>query len=146
VPPTSLRQTSVRLASLRDAASIGTHRLGARAIAWVALAGQLALLAEGAIAHVTCAVHGDLVHATSSASARPASAHAALSASLAADEDVHERCLVDEDGDVACRPAPTTLPAPLRIVVARFVFSGGDRSLRRRAPLYRLAPKNSPPV
>jgi hypothetical protein len=118
-----------------------------RVVSWLALAGQLALLADGAIAHVTCAVHGDLVHATASGPARAeTSAHAALAASVASDEGAHDRCLIDEDGDVAFRPAPTSLPAPARLELSFVVLGGRGPARRLRAPLYRLAPKNSPPA
>ena len=139
VPPTLFRRGS----------TFATRHLGARAIVWLALAGQLALLADGAIAHVTCAVHGDLVHATAPASPATApsgSAQGALLAGVASDEGFHDRCLVDEDGDVACRPSTMAVPAPARVGVASVAFGPRDRNPRRGVPLYRLAPKSSPPA
>ncbi|HVZ74734.1 MAG TPA: hypothetical protein VHJ20_20265 [Polyangia bacterium] len=128
-----------------------TRRRGrsALAIALLALAGQLALLADGAIAHVTCAVHGDLVHATArdDAPAPPASATTTVAAAtVASDDDAHDRCLVDEDGEVACRPEATTLAVPTLTEIDRDAPAPRDRAPTRRAPLYRLAPKNSPPA
>jgi hypothetical protein len=115
-----------------------------RLLALLGLAGQVAALADALLVqHVTCLVHGDRIHATPGAPER-AERWSGLRDG-AADEDGHDhlRCLVDDDVDFVPGQSPAALGAPagswaplLSLVVSR---SGGH------VPLYRLAPKNSPP-
>ena len=109
-----------------------------RLLAVAALGGQLAAIADALfVEHVTCFVHGDRVHVT--AAAKWDGARAAL----AGTGDDHDQCLLDEDGDQAPAANPPSLvptpatPSALRFDLSAPVFTG--------APLYRIAPKNSPP-
>jgi hypothetical protein len=116
-----------------------------RLLALFGLAGQVASLADALLVqHVTCLVHGDRIHAT------PGTPETSVRWSRlrdsAADEDEHDhlRCLIDDDVDFV--PGPSQAPlatqvgswSPLPVLAAP--------PLAPRAPLYRLAPKNSPPV
>jgi hypothetical protein len=115
-----------------------------RLLALLGLAGQAGALADALLVqHVTCLVHGDRIHATPGTP--DSGARWSRLRDGAADEDGHEhlRCLVDDDVDFV--PGPATAPfaarvgswSPLPLFVAP--------PIARRAPLYRLAPKNSPP-
>jgi len=117
-----------------------------RVLAWVGLLGQLALLADGAATHVICVEHGDLVHASPRAGHAVAARHDTLLAAADAGSETHDRCLLDEDGEAACPNEPHVVPAPVLAAGPRPDFRGAERRPARRAPLYRLAPKNSPPA
>jgi hypothetical protein len=118
-----------------------------RLLVWIALAGQLAMLADGALGvHVTCAEHGDVVHAAPGAAPAPVGDHAQLTAFVAAGSDTHDRCLLDEDGEVAPPPEPALILAAAPLAGSCVSFDQREHRRARRAPLYLLAPKNSPPV
>ena len=118
-------------------------------LALAALAAQLGAICDALfVQHVTCPVDGERVHLT--AGTEPSAPRSIRSSRIAppagADADAHEhgQCLVDDDVD--CVPPPAAAPAAtpqLRsasapwLALARPAFVG--------APLYRLAPKNSPP-
>jgi hypothetical protein len=116
-----------------------------RLLALLGLAGQAAVLADALLVqHVTCLVHGDRIHATPGAP-QPGERWSAVRDG-AADEDGHDhlRCLVDDDVDFVPGQPPVLFAglvgcwsAPLFPVVP---------PVAARVPLYRLAPKNSPPV
>ena len=129
-------------------AGFAARAIAPRVIAWLALLGQLALLADGASEHVTCALHGDLVHATTQAPTKQDPPRAAVVdvAAVSASDVAHDRCLVDEDGEVAYRPVVAALPVPSLVESTWPCVSTRARPAPRRAPLYRLAPKNSPPA
>ena len=116
------------------------------ALACAALAGQLATVADQLLAdHVTCLAHGERIHVDGGEAARTAAPWTAVgAATVAGAEERHAQCLFDDDVDVVPAPAPATLPPP-RVVTARVAGSASCRALSRQ-PLYRLAPKNSPPV
>lgn len=113
-----------------------------------ALCGQLAILAHGALVeHVTCGADGALVHvraADSGASpvTRDDMARAALDEGLAE----HDHCLLDEDGEAACPNATAASDEPVPARRTDLTRGSGASPAARRAPLYRLAPKNSPPA
>jgi hypothetical protein len=112
----------------------------------LALCGQLAMLAHVAlVAHVTCGADGELIHVRADVAA-PAREGNAASAAIDAGHDEHDHCLLDEDGEAACPTAHVASGEP--VPAARAAFAHGRRSwgVARRAPLYRLAPKNSPPA
>jgi len=93
------------------------------ALACAALAGQLATVADQLLAdHVTCLAHGERIHV----------------------DEAQAQCLFDDDVDVVPAAAPATLP-PLRIAIALVAVTASHRPLLHE-PLYRLAPKNSPPA
>jgi hypothetical protein len=113
-----------------------------------ALCGQLAMLAHGALVeHVTCGADGALIHVRAPSGGASAVARGDVArAALEDGEGEHDHCLLDEDGEAACPSAPF---ASAELVPARLVtFARGPETPRsaRRAPLYRLAPKNSPPA
>ena len=112
----------------------------------VALVGQLAMLAHGAlVAHVTCGADGELIHLRASAAA-PTPARDAVRADVDAGGDAHDHCLLDEEGDALC---PTTYVAsdePAPTSRADHLIRRRARGARPHAPLYRIAPKNSPPA
>jgi hypothetical protein len=60
--------------------------------------------------------------------------------------ETHDRCLLDEDGEAACPNQPHVLAAPAPAAEPRPDSRRAERRPARRAPLYRLAPKNSPPA
>ena len=125
----------------------------ARLVVWAALIGQAGAVAHTAlIAHVTCPEHGDLMHvapppvaAATAGTAAPVSWPALTAPIAAADDDGHERCILEEDGEHAPAPAAPTVPAPL-VAAAPPLRLEAAPPPAARAPLYRLAPKNSPPV
>jgi hypothetical protein len=122
-------------------------RGGARLAVLLALCGQLAMLAHAAlVAHVTCGADGELIHVRAGAAGRPAiGAGDVAGASLDGGRDDDDHCLLDEEGEATCPSAPS---ACALVVATRAVFARAPRSpgAARRAPLYRLAPKNSPPA
>ena len=123
-----------------------------RLLAVAGLCGQLAAVADALfVEHVTCFVHGDRVHVTTEAPVvaarwsglrRPA---ALRSPTVDGDEHDHVLCLLDDDVDFVPPPAPAALPAP-GVASRAFPLSGAEAPTFGRPPLFRLAPKNSPPV
>jgi hypothetical protein len=118
-------------------------------IALAALASQLVALSDQLlVGHVTCPVDGERVHVGAAQATAPRSAAPEArieQAALDADRHEHAQCLVDEDVD----------QLPPRIVVSPFVpapeaapaFLEASTALASAAfPIYRLAPKNSPPA
>jgi hypothetical protein len=116
------------------------------ALALAALAGQLAAVADQLFAdHVTCLAHGDRIHVDGAAVARAAAPWTEIgAATIAGAEEAHAQCLFDDDVDVVPAAAPARLPAP-SIVTASVAGATSRRPLLAQ-PLYRLAPKNSPPA
>src|SRR5262249_20780767 len=120
---------------------------GLRLVALAALLAQLGMLAHASVVvHVTCAAHGELVHARSSAAPPVWARGAVASAAVAATPEEHEQCLLDEDGDAACPDIVDRVAAPPAAGPRAAVTDRAASLAGRRAPLYRLAPKNSPPV
>lgn len=123
------------------------HRGHARLLlAVVALGAQLAALADALfVAHVTCLADGERIHvARDGAPAQPEPWTSLDGGKVGADEHAHAQCLVDDDAD--CPPASSTaaLAAPESAPLAPRAAAA---SLRLPGPpLYRLAPKNSPPA
>jgi hypothetical protein len=122
-----------------------------RLLAIAGLCGQLAAVADALfVEHVTCFVHGDRVHVTADApvaAARWSGLHrpAGLrSPTINGDEHDHVLCLLDDDVDFIPPPAPAALTAPA-VVSTAFPISESEAPTFGRSPLYRLAPKNSPP-
>ena len=119
----------------------------ARTLVFAALAGQLAAISdELLVAHVTCPADGELIHLDAQA-VRPVAArnHRAQSAGVETDRHEHAQCLLDDDIDQLPPRAPdapfvpTTRSAPAPITAATSLAIAGF-------PIYRLAPKNSPPA
>jgi hypothetical protein len=121
---------------------------GARIAVLVALCGQLAMLAHGALVeHVTCGADGALVHVRApDGVARPVAAGDVARVALAGGRDEDDHCLLDEDGEAACPSAPVASAEPVPARRAVFAHDRRTPCAARRAPLYRLAPKNSPPA
>ena len=119
----------------------------ARLAVLLALCGQLAMLAHAAlVAHVTCGADGELIHVRAGAAVRPVVGGGDIArASLDGGRDDHDHCLLDEEGEATCPSAPSACGL---VLATRAVFERAARSrgAARRAPLYRLAPKNSPPA
>jgi hypothetical protein len=118
-----------------------------RALVLAALGSQLAAISdELLVAHVTCPADGELVHLDAQ-TARPVVAREARLAPAARESDRHEhgQCLLDDDVDqlpprAAERPfVPTSRTAPAPVAAATSLAVAG-------VPIYRLAPKNSPPA
>lgn len=121
------------------------RRRAIRFLALAALGGQLAAVADALfVEHVTCAEHGDRIHVAIHARAPVATGWAAVGVAVAGAADDHDQCLLDEDGGRATSAPP---PAPRAPMAARAPSLGLELAppVFRRAPLYRLAPKNSPP-
>jgi len=115
-----------------------------RLLALFGLAGQGGMLADALLVqHVTCLVHGDRIHATSAGPER--SERWSCLREGAADEDGHDhlRCLVDDDVDFVPGQCPAALAAPVASWAP--IRSIAAAPIAARVPLYRLAPKNSPP-
>jgi hypothetical protein len=112
----------------------------------LALCGQLAMLAHAALVeHVTCGADGGLIHVRSDAAPVAPTRDAARAAAVDG-EAGHDHCLLDEDGEAACPNATVGSGEPVAasgsvVWRARRTSPGAPR-----APLYRLAPKNSPPA
>lgn len=116
-----------------------------RALAIAGLAGQLAAVADALfVEHVTCLAHGDRIHVTSEAPVAATPWAGLRTPSLAGDEHDHVQCLLDDDVDFVPPSAPAALPAPA-VASNSFRCCAADVPSVERAPLYRLAPKNSPP-
>lgn len=120
----------------------------ARLLVFAALASQLAAISDQLlVAHVTCPADGERVHVGAEA-ARPTAARGARleQPAFRADRHEHAQCLVDDDVDqlppqvaVSTFVPPSVEPAP--------AFRAASTVLARSAfPIYRLAPKNSPPA
>jgi hypothetical protein len=136
-----------RRATRRAATIFGTMR---RFALLVALCGQLAMLAHGAlVAHVTCGDDGELLHVRPDGDADGAVAaptRDVIAAGRASDSDAHDHCLLDEDGEAACPRVHVASSEPVAETRATFAPARAAVPAPRRAPLYRLAPKNSPPA
>ena len=115
-------------------------------LALAALGGQAAAVADALfVAHVTCPTHGDRVHVDGDAPARTPEKWASLGeASVDADGHAHAACLFDDDVEYVPPAATPALAAPA-VDGARPAIAIAAVLPRRRLPLYRLAPKNSPP-
>jgi len=105
------------------------------------------MLAHAAlVAHVTCGADGELIHVRAGAGGRPVVGAGDIArASLEGGTDDHDHCLLDEEGEATCPSAPS---ACALVLATRAVFACAPRSpgAERRAPVYRFAPKNSPPA
>jgi hypothetical protein len=112
----------------------------------VALLGQLAMLAHGALVeHVTCGADGELTHVRSGA-APLIPARDAVGAAVGSGDDAHDHCLLDEDGEAACPPTHLAAGEPAQAERSHDPLGRRARVVTSSAPLYRLAPKNSPPA
>jgi hypothetical protein len=124
----------------------------ASALAVLAVLSQLTALAHLiAVPHVTCPEHGELVHEeepVARASAPEGKSSEQLAHSLIAAtpfEDQHEHCVsagVTKDSTVIPRPLPQRIPVPAPLLALSVITS----ELEPSVPIYRLAPKNSPPA
>jgi hypothetical protein len=116
------------------------------ALAVAALAGQLAGVADELLEnHVTCLAHGERIHVSGDAQVRPAAPWTEIApAAVASAEEAHAQCVFDDDVDIVPTPAPAVLPAP-GVAAAPVAIAASRRPLLHE-PLYRLAPKNSPPA
>lgn len=115
----------------------------------LALVGQLALLAHVVlVAHVTCGADGELVHlrADVGAARDAVPARDAASAAAAGRGEADDHCLLDEDGEAACPTAHVASGEPVAASRLDRVRRRVRAPFGRPAPLYRLAPKNSPPA
>ena len=114
-----------------------------RLLALVGLAGQAGALADALLVqHVTCLVHGDRIHATPGTPDRGARWSRLREGAADEHEHDHLRCLVD---DVDFVPGPSPAPLAAQVATCAAVPVLVAPTIGRRAPLYRLAPKNSPP-
>ena len=117
-----------------------------RLLAIAGLCGQLSAVADALfVEHVTCLVHGDRIHVTAEAPVAAARWSGLRSPGIEGDEHDHATCLLDDEVDFVPPPAPAALSAPAVASTAPPSFDSGARTFER-SPLYRLAPKNSPPV
>jgi hypothetical protein len=116
-----------------------------RLLAVAALGGQLAAIADALfVEHVTCPEHGDRIHVTGHGPAPAAEKWSGARPAIGGTGDDHDQCLLDEDGDQAPAPNPPSLPVPAPAAASALRFDLSAPVIRG-APLYRLAPKNSPP-
>ena len=116
-----------------------------RLLAIAGLAGQLAAVADALfVEHVTCFVHGDRVHVTTDAPVAATRWSGLRSPTIDGDEHDHVTCLLDEEVDFVPLPPPAALPAP-SLASASFHLFDANAPTFERSPLYRLAPKTSPP-
>jgi len=121
------------------------RRRAIRFLALAALGGQLAAIADALfVEHVTCPEHGDRIHVSVRTRAPRATAWAAASATVVGAADEHDQCLLDGDGGRAAGASPPVSRAPMTARAATLALETAPPAFRR-APLYRLAPKNSPP-
>jgi hypothetical protein len=121
-------------------------------MAWLALVCVLAqvggMVHMAAVSHARCQVHGELLHANAPSVAADAGAasepgrsfHAAPPAGDSDHED-DECSLVTAQRDSV---APSVVPAVAHVRALPPLALAGARALLAE-PLYRLAPKNSPP-
>jgi hypothetical protein len=116
------------------------------ALAAAALAGQLGAVADQLLVdHVTCLAHGERIHVSRDEQVPAAAPWTAIApAAVASADEAHAQCLFDDDVDVVPAPAPAVLPAPC--VAPAPVAAAASRRPLLQEPLYRLAPKNSPPA
>jgi hypothetical protein len=132
-----------------SAVSRGVERsvkAGARLAVLVALVGQLSALAhEALVEHITCGADGELVHVRATA-ALPAPAQDAARDVASGDGDPHDHCLLDEEGEALCPTTHLASGEPVSPSRAEPPISRSVRGASAPAPLYRLAPKNSPPA
>jgi hypothetical protein len=111
-----------------------------------ALVGQLAALAHAVLVeHVTCGADGELIHVRAGA-APAAPERDAARAALDGEDDAHDHCLLDEDGEAVCPTSPFASGSAVQPGPADHSIRRCARVDRAPAPLYRLAPKNSPPA
>ena len=123
------------------------------ALAVVCLAGQLSSVAHLVqVGHVTCAEHGELVHAEESAPdiGRPTPASDATLPSYAPESAAppahgHDHCLVAGLRRDVCLVQESG-PASVAQDEGRTVTPACDVARGASFALFRLAPKNSPPV
>jgi hypothetical protein len=119
----------------------------ARLLAWAALLAQLGgLLHAALVPHVTCPGHGDFVHVASIPAVDAPHPWAVLQDP--ADDDGaegHDRCLLDEDGESA-PPEHAAAPAAPAALVTAVLPAYAAPPATAHEPLYRIAPKNSPPA
>ena len=121
------------------------RRQAPRILALAALGGQLAAVADALfVEHVTCPEHGDRIHVTAHGRPPVARSWDGVGTAIAGFADQHDQCLLDEDGNQAPAAPTPTLGAPAVTQTSTFRLDLGSPAVRR-APLYRLAPKNSPP-
>jgi hypothetical protein len=121
--------------------------LARRLLSGAALLAQLLGLVHATLVqHITCPEHGDLVHVGMGDETVPApSPLAAVDVDTADGDDLHERCLLDEDGEHA--PAPTAARAPAPLATPRPHAPAPELApVAPATPIYVIAPKNSPPV
>jgi hypothetical protein len=125
---------------------MGARTRAALLLAAAALAGQLATVADQLfVTHVTCLAHGERIHVANEGPARLAARWTEIGAAATeSPPDAHAQCLFDDDVDCVPAPAAVTLPPP-RGAAAPASYLESARPLPRQ-PLYRLAPKNSPPA
>jgi hypothetical protein len=117
-----------------------------RRVALLALCGQLAMLAHATlVAHVTCGADGELEHVRLATGAA-APAGKTTSAALADRGGEHDHCLLDEDLEAVCQGGPAASGEPVPATRADHFVRRRLRGASAPAPLYRLAPKNSPPA
>jgi hypothetical protein len=114
---------------------------------FVALLGQLGMLAHAAlVVHITCPLDGERVHARLGEDAPPPAAEPVALAAVSDPDHQDDHCLLDEDGEAAC-PGPRVVAAePLPTVPMSYALAERASLRVRRAPLFRLAPKTSPPA
>jgi hypothetical protein len=125
------------------------RRVVAAAVAALCLAAQLAIVAHaGLVEHVRCPLHGDLVHPGSNHEHHEHRSPGDAPSAVPVDEHhagEHEHCAV-----LAHRREAPPAVAPLDVASGELGWLGPPalRSVVRAAPvaLFRLAPKNSPPV
>jgi hypothetical protein len=121
------------------------RRRAIRFLALAALGGQLAAIADALfVEHVTCPEHGDRIHVSVRARAPRATAWATIGATVAGAADDHDQCLLDGDDGRATSAPPPASRAPLAARAPMLALELAPPAFRL-APLYRLAPKNSPP-
>jgi hypothetical protein len=128
--------------------SVGVRlRRGTRVALFVALLGQLGMLAHAAlVVHVTCPLDGELVHARLGDAAPPPGREPVARAPVGDPDHQDDRCLLDEDGEAACPSPRVVSAAPLPVAPASYALAAPAPRGARRAPLFRLAPKTSPPA
>jgi len=132
-------------------------RRGARAfsvvMAGVWLLGLVAAFLHGAlIEHVTCAAHGELIHATEhpgvTALLADRSGPALRDAGAGSAEDTHghDHCVVMMSGRFRAPPSSSAVLDLATAVPALRLRVSEQRAVASAAPLLRCAPKTSPPV
>lgn len=148
----STSRTSGQLVARSRSHSLQRYRPRfATAIASLCLLAQLyPLIHFLVVPHTRCEVHGDMLHAREHEAApggaqpaRGATTHAVSSGDEHGDEHEHEHCqLLTERRDARCTPTAELGCAPPSVGDAPVLGRAAASSPR---PLYRLAPKLSPP-